>query len=242
MIRFRRAASVAILVCVSALVAQPSATDGRKPRLVPAAPLIDRFLAPDSRPLVSYRALRRLHASTRGGRMQATIEAWTTLDPVKGFSYEIVSEEGSALIRRRVLIAALEAERKAIGSSDESDAALTRANYEFPQLVDASDDLTKVDVKPRRKHIMLIDGSLFLKSDSADLVRIEGELSKRPSFWTRRVRIVREYARVDGVHVPMSMRSNADVLIVGDSSFSMTYQYAEINGRKIDNSQLTTHN
>src|SRR5665213_1703715 len=31
--------------------------------------LLDRFLAPDDQPLVSYRAYRRLTASTRGGRM-----------------------------------------------------------------------------------------------------------------------------------------------------------------------------
>ena len=48
---------------------------------------IDKFLAPDQDPLVSYRALRQLTASTRGGRLQATVSAWTTLDPVKGFSY-----------------------------------------------------------------------------------------------------------------------------------------------------------
>src|SRR5262249_23613734 len=81
------------------------------------------------------------------------------------------------------------------------------------------------------KHQMLIDGSLYVDGDSADLVRVEGELSKRPSFWTRRVRIVREYARIDHVHVPVSMQSTADVLIVGASSFSMTYRYLEINGR-----------
>jgi hypothetical protein len=49
------------------------------------------------------------------------------------------------------------------------------------------------------------------------------------------VRIVREYARVDGVHVPIAMRSTADVLIVGNSTFTMTYQYAEINGRLLRN-------
>ena len=203
------------------------------PGVVGGSALIERFLAPDREPLVRYRAFRRLSASTRGGRLQATVEAWTTLDPVKGFTYEIVSEEGSAVIRRRVLIAALEAERMAIGSADAGDAALTHANYEFLGISDARDDLTKVDVRPRRKHVMLIDGSLFLDTDSADLVRVEGELSRRPSFWTRRVRIVREYARLDGVHVPVSMRSTADVLIVGASSFTMTYRYEEINGRMV---------
>jgi hypothetical protein len=224
---------VCLMVALTTGVTTASIGRGAQSRTVAAGGIIDRFLAPDQEPLVRYRAFRRLTASTRGGRLQAAVEAWTTLDPVKGFSYQIVSEEGSSLIRRKVLIAALEAERMAIGSSDASGAALTHANYEFLGITEDHDELTKVDVRPRRKHVMLIDGSLFLNNDSADLVRVEGELSQRPSFWTRRVRIVREYARVGGVHVPVSMRSTADVLIVGASSFSMTYKYEEINGQKI---------
>ena len=73
----------------------------------------------------------------------------------------------------------------------------------------------------------------MIESDSADLIRVEGELSQRPSFWTRRVHVVREYDRVGGVHVPISMKSTADVLIVGSSSFSMTYRYSEINGKLV---------
>ena len=193
-------------------------------------PIVDRFLAPDGQPLVSYRALRRLTATTRGGRMMASIEAWTSLDPVHGFSYEITNEEGSALIRHRVLEAALEAEQRAIASAETKGAALTPVNYEFLDVMPEADNLLRVSVKPRRKHVMLVDGSLLLNGESADLVRVEGELSQRPSFWTRRVRIVREYARIDGVHVPVAMHSTADVLIVGASTFAMTYRYAEING------------
>ena len=89
-------------------------------------------------------------------------------------------------------------------------------------------------VKPRRKHVMLVQGALFIKAGSAELVRIDGELSKRPSFWTRRVKVIREYDRLEGVHVPISMRSTADVLIVGASSFAMTYRYVEINGKPGD--------
>ena len=205
---------------------------GQTERL-PLASIVDRFLAPEDRPLVSYRAFRRLTASTRGGRLRATVEAWTTLDPVKGFAFEITKEEGSAVIRRRVLVAALEAEQKAVNSRDAEGSSLTRTNYEFLGVSDDRDHLMKVDVRPRRKHVMLIQGSLFLETDSADLVRLEGELSQRPSFWTRRVRVVREYARLEGVHVPVAMRSDADVLIVGASSFDMTYEYAEINGRMV---------
>jgi hypothetical protein len=204
---------------------QPSGAHGQ---------LIDRFLAPDETPLVSYRAFRRLTASTRGGRLSAAIEAWTTLDPIRGFSFEITSMEGSGLIQRKVLIAALEAEQMAVQSgSTKAQSALTPANYEFLGTSPEPGRLVKMDVKPRRKHVMLIDGALFIEEDSADLVRIEGELSKRPSFWTRRVRVIREYDRVAGVHVPVRMSSTADVLIVGSSSFAMTYRYAEINGKSV---------
>jgi hypothetical protein len=196
--------------------------------------LLDRFFAPDERPLVSYRAFRHLTASTRGGRMHASIDAWTTLDPIHGFSFEIMSMEGSALIQRKVLLAALEAEQMAVQSStNKAQSALTRANYEFLDISPLDARLVKVDVRPRRKHMMLVNGALVIESDSADLIRVEGELSQRPSFWTRRVHVVREYDRVGGVHVPISMESTADVLIVGSSSFAMTYRYSEINGKPV---------
>jgi len=196
--------------------------------------IIDRFLAPDDKPLVSYRAFRHLAASTRGGKMSASIEAWTTLDPVHGFSYEITAREGSALVQRKVLVAALDAEKDAVQSvTNKAQSALTPANYEFLDVNPVNDRMVRLDVRPRRKHVMLINGHLVIESDSADLVRVEGDLSQRPSFWTRRVHVVREYERVGGVHVPVSMKSTADVLIVGNSSFSMDYQYAEINGKPI---------
>ena len=79
----------------------------------------------------------------------------------------------------------------------------------------------------------MIDGNIFLKSTDADLVRIEGLLVKRPSFWTRRVEVSREYARVAGVRVPVLMTSVADVLFVGRSTFEMQYEYESVNGQPV---------
>jgi hypothetical protein len=200
-----------------------------------AGPLLDRFLAPDSRPLVSYHALRHITASTRGGKMSAAIDAWTSLDPQRGFTYEIAKSEGSGVIVKHVLLKALDAEQDAVQSStNKAQSALTPANYEFLDVNPLDGRLVSVSVKPKRNHVMLIDGHLVIESDSADLVRVEGELSKRPSFWTRRVHVVREYDRIGGVHVPIHMTSEADVLIVGKSTFSMDYKYSEINGKKIE--------
>jgi hypothetical protein len=136
-----------------------------------------------------------------------------------------------------VLVAALDAERDAVKATDRDQSALTPANYEFLGISPEDERLIKMDVRPKRKAVMLVNGALFIEAGSADLIRIEGELSKRPSFWTRRVRVVREYERLEGVHVPVSMSSTADVLIVGASTFSMTYRYSEINGRSVPDSK-----
>lgn len=182
--------------------------------------------AADANPLHSYRAWRRLQAATRGGKMQGTLDVETTLSPETGFRYEVVTEEGASLIRKKVLLAALDAERAAIGGRD---GALTSDNYEFVALSQA-DGLLRLDVRPRRKHVMLIEGSVLLSPGNYDLVAVEGALSKRPSFWTRHVNVDRRYARLNGVRVPVGMTSRSDVLIVGASTFSMTYCYREING------------
>ena len=66
-----------------------------------------------------------------------------------------------------------------------------------------------------------MEGSILLTNDAADLVRLEGLLVKRPSFWTRKVLIVRDYARINGVRVPVAMGSTADILFAGQSTFTM---------------------
>src|SRR5262245_32604315 len=77
---------------------------------VAAAPdIVAKFLDSDS-PLTSYRARRTLTAATRGGKMQASLTAWTSLTPAQGFEFEILAEEGSKMIRDKVLRPALEAE------------------------------------------------------------------------------------------------------------------------------------
>jgi hypothetical protein len=216
-------------------VAFPVGVLGQQAAVVPAVTrsvLLNRLSSPDLRPPFQYRALRHLTATSRGGRMAATLDAWTTLENGQ-FSFDVISENGSALIRHHVLLAALEAERDSQTAEAREQAALTTANYEFLALSEAPDRTLRLDIRPRRRNVMLVDGSLYFEEQSADLVRVEGELSKRPSLWTRHVRITREYQRIAGVNVVVAMKSNADVLMAGDSLFTMTYDYAVINGHPV---------
>lgn len=219
----------------AALLAAPAfqspAGDSQDP---PAA--ASRFLARTEPLLTSAVALRHLVATTRGGSMTGWMDACTALENGQ-LRYWIIGEGGSGQVRKRALLAALDGEVKA-RKENVSRAALDPANYEFAPEI-AEDGLLRVNLTPRRKDTMLIEGAMFLSPEDADLIRLEGRLVKPPSFWTRQVHIVRRYARTSGVRVPVSMESNAKVLLVGTSTFAMTYRYLSINGEAISEEPAT---
>ena len=188
-----------------------------------------RFLADTEQKLVSYQALRRMTVTARGGKMVATLTARTSFDPVKGFQYTVLDESGSGMLRTRVLHGVLEAEREAKQRQQGAHGALTAANYRFGPGEVTAEGLVRVGIHPVRKDSLFVEGSIFLTHDGADLIRMEGLLVKRPSFWTRKVQIVRDYSRIAGVRVPIATGSTADVLFAGQSIFSMTYEYETIN-------------
>jgi hypothetical protein len=213
-----------------ALLALMSATQGGPTPL-------QRFLARGEEPPVEYRALRRLEAHNPKFNQSAWMVAWTEFDRVNGFRFTIVNEGGSGYIRSKVLRAALEGEQKMWANREPQKASFTNDNYTFDAGEQSSDGLASVTVRARRKDILLVDGSIFVQPGDGDLARIEGRLSKTPSFWTRRVDVVRRYQRMAGVRVPVSIESVAHVLVAGRSTFRMTYEYETINGQHVGNPQ-----
>ncbi len=84
----------------------------------------------------------------------------------------------------------------------------TPDNYQFEDAGTEPDGLARIGVTPKRKDLLLVNGSIFLKPDDGELVRIEGSPARSPSFWTRRVHVVRHYARIAGEHLPVAVESN----------------------------------
>jgi hypothetical protein len=215
-----------LLLCAARAAAQdPAAT----------VSLIERVVSRDDPPPRQYRALRRLEAQSDKLGGSAWLEAWTEADPERGFRYEIVAEGGSGFVRGRVLRPWLNNEKKMWANGDPERASLTHENYTFVDRGLTPEGLAQLDVKSRRKDLLLVDGAIFVNPEDGDLVRIQGRLSKTPSFWTRRVEIVRHYRRINGVRVPAAIESIAQVLIAGRSTFKMTYEYETINGERVGN-------
>ena len=181
-------------------------------------------------PLQQYRALRRMHAISERFNHEGWMDAWTEFDS-GGFRYQIVAERGSDTVRNKVLRTVLKREQEAIASGNLGRGELTAANYEFGEEVTGPGE-RYIPIKPKRKDVMLIDGRIVLGADG-DLLRVEGRISKNPSFWTSEVQIKQHFARVNGVRVPILMESVAKVKLVGRSNLNVRYEYETINGEAV---------
>lgn len=182
---------------------------------------------------MSYRALRRIEAANPRFNLHGWIEAWTELTPEGRFQYQIVRTGGSDYIVGKVLRPLLANEEKLFATGDASRAALTAENYELHGLEAAEPGLVKLLVKPKRRDVSLIDGAAFVTEVEADLVRVEGKLAKNPSFWTKRVDVVRYYDRIRGARVPTRMDSVAQIRFAGTATLSMMWDYEIINGEAV---------
>ena len=116
---------------------------------------------------------------------------------------------------------------------------VTPGNYMFLEAwtgVRDGRDEVRIAMRPRRKDVLFVDGSLYLSARNADLLGIEGRLSKSPSFWVSRVDVVRRYTRIRDVRVAVELESVAHVRLAGRSEMQVQYLYDSINGQPVGGS------
>jgi hypothetical protein len=231
----RRLIRSLLLATAVAMLVLPGAAAGLTD-LSATRPLLERFLALGDPDPNDFRALRHLEAANEQFDSRAWMDVWTEADRY-GFRYEVVGEGGSDYIRSKVFRVALDTERRMWGDGGFNAAAVTPTNYMFRDGAMHADGLASLLVKARRKDMMLVDGAIFLNPADGDLVRVEGRLAKTPSFWTRRVDIVRRFRRFGAVRLPVSLDAVASVLIAGRSTFNVSYDYERVNGERVGSPQ-----
>jgi hypothetical protein len=231
---------VATLV-LGLLVVAASTTSGQVPHTAEQSsfpPAVARFLNNPAESLTQFRATRHLEATNTRFKKHGWMDVLTELSAETGFTFQVVAEGGSDYIRKKVLRPILEGEREIVASGDAARAALTPENYHMLREEPAEDGLVRLFLTPKRQERTLIDGTLLVTETDADLVRVAGRLAKNPSFWTKRVDIIRSYGRVAGFRVPLSIESVAQVRIAGQSTMTMTYRYEMVNGRPVTSDEI----
>ncbi len=193
--------------------------------------VVERFMTRVDTPLRSYTGLRIMSARNDRFRKEGWLEAAVAFRDSDGLTYRIIASGGSDYVVRRVLEPALAGEADLWRRGEAQRFGLTEANYAFGGAPDheESDDEARVSLTPRRRHHLLVLGTLHLSADG-DLLRVEGRLSRSPSFWTSRVDIARTFRRIHDVRVPVELHTTAHVRIAGPSQMQVQYLYSAING------------
>ena len=178
----------------------------------------------------AYRALRRLEAGIATSGKYGWLEVWTEHRPGAGFSYQVVREGGYEYVRNKVLRGLLKGEAQLIADGKPLRAPIVPRNYvtEDGGITDAG--LTRLLLHPARKSDGIVRGSALIEPASGGIVRVEGRLTKSPSFWVRDVDVVWKFTRVGEVIVPVELSSSARVIFYGRQPFKMTYEYESIDG------------
>src|SRR5262245_9501603 len=223
----------AFLIAVTSGLAAGQETTGKAITDAGQHATLQRFFALSQTPPEELTAVRRLEARNDHFDMDAWMDVRTRADAA-GFRYEVLDEGGSPYIRSNVFRPALQTEQTMWREGDPDRAAFTLENYHFEDRGSEQSGLVWLGVTPRRKDLLLVNGSIFLRPEDGDLVRIEGALAKNPSFWTKRVEVVRRYERIAGVRLPVWMQSTATIRIAGKSTLTMTYEYLSINSQPVN--------
>jgi len=228
------ARGAAIILALIALTALATAEPASPPATI--EPVLHRFLTRADEPLVEYRGSRYLEAENERLNLYGWMEVATDLGE-DGFHYRVIREGGSETIRRRVFRQMLDNEEQLFATRDAQRASFNSVNYDLTPAETAEAGIVKLFAHPKRRDVTLITGAIFVTDTDADLIRAEGRLAKNPSFWTKRVDVVRQYGRIAGLRVPVRIDSTAQMRLAGTSTLTMTYDYEMINGVIVTPSQ-----
>lgn len=138
----------------------------------------------------------------------------------------IVSEEGSEILRNRVLHKLVESELEANDRNNKIATALTQANYDFTLTGTEQKDGRNcyvLNVHPKTKSKFLYEGTVWVDSEEFAVVHIQGRPAKNPSFWTKAVEIEHKYGKFGTFWLPVTNKSVSSTRLGGHAVLSINY-------------------
>lgn len=193
-------------------------------------PVLDRF---NSSAPPAYRAFRRLEAGNPDSGKHGWLEVWTEHRPGSPFKYNVIREGGYDYVRNKVLRGVLEGESELLADGKPLRAPIVPRNYTVERGGVTDSGLVRLLLHPARKSHGIVRGEAFIEPEIGGIVRMEGRLTKSPSFWVRDVDVTWKFTRIGNDIVPTELSSNARVLFYGRQPFKMTYDYVSVDGRPV---------
>jgi hypothetical protein len=171
------------------------------------------------------------HYAVYRGKDEATpvaeMTVKTTYRKETGKSYQVLSQGGSALIRRLGLDPLLENERTINLPGNVEHSWITSANYDMAlkpgaQMLDGHECL-EFAITPKRKAPNLIAGSVWVDAKDYTIAKLDGVASKAPSVFAGTTHMIRQYAYVDGFSMATHARAESSTFLYGRTVMTIDY-------------------
>jgi len=146
---------------------------------------------------------------------RSEVIAQVTFEP-PGFKQFVIQRASGLGLGERIVRQMLESEIGIVQNYESTD--MSPANYDFRFLREEELDghhCYVLEMHPRRKDKILLNGRIWVDSTTYLLHRTEGEPGGSPSWWLKDSRVVLAYSDVDGMWLQTSSESTADVRFVG---------------------------
>lgn len=160
----------------------------------------------------------------------------TTYKRGTGKSYSIVSQSGSAVIRRFGLQPLLDQEKNINVPGNVEKSWFTSANYEMHVMpgvtrnIDGRDCIA-LSIKPKHKAPNMIDGTLWVDTKDDSFAEVEGIASQSPSIFAGRTQMMRRYRNIDGFAMAIHARAESNSRFFGKTVVTIDYSDYKIEIR-----------
>ncbi|HTR36426.1 MAG TPA: hypothetical protein VMH80_11015 [Bryobacteraceae bacterium] len=202
--------------------------------LLSAEQIVERMRAADaarSEQLQGYTAFRRYVLYNHRFHKQGTIVARLTYRSPGEKSLEVMCEDGSRLIRDRVLKRVIRAEEEASEAANRGLARIDLVNYDIQVLgteTDAGLTLYILGLEPRSRSPYLVRGRAWVDASEYALVRLEGVVAKKPSIWVGSPVIQQTYVKSGPFWLPDKNLSTTDAPLFGRTDLTIESSGYEI--------------
>jgi hypothetical protein len=139
---------------------------------------------------------------------------------------------GDSTVKREVIARYLAAQRDG-EAMPYSSIAITPNNYKFRYLGSVQNPRGSAyifQVTPRQRRLGLVEGQIWIDSETGVVVRQTGRFVKRPSVFVRRIDFVRDVELRDGKAYARTTRVTIDTRIVGTANLSISERQLETVG------------
>jgi hypothetical protein len=159
----------------------------------------------------------------------------TTYQKNIGKSYSILSETGPELLRKQVLEAILDNEKRMSQPDNRATAVITSANYEMTvkgsEAVDGR-NCVAVALKPRRMSPYLFYGTIWVDVQDQAIVQLQGVAAKSPTVLTGPSQVFRQYATINGLPMATHAKAVSKSWLLGQTTIKIDYSNYEMQLRE----------